>query len=212
MNFEGIDERAQAVPVGREWPAGNVAVFEHAVEDADLTAFVIQARSRAAGSDKRGPFPLPGRYIDCDGVSFGDSPLRTAGSMMQSVHRWSEHGGSPKTWLEKFCLYHMIGERDRTYIELSALIEAFWMRVTYDQLDVGGVAIAECLKLRILAITEAYNCGRGDTPDWSSSTYFSEVQGGHELVCPEMRVFDNKQAKSDVERGPAGEGEQRMCR
>ena len=49
------------------------------------------------------------------------------------------------------------------------------------------------------AITEAYNAGRNGNPDWSSSKYFSGVQGVHELVSPEMRAFVNRAARTDLE-------------
>ena len=90
-------------------------------------------------------------------------------------------------------------EKDRTWHELTVLLDAFWVAATYDALNLGGVAVLEVLARRLVAISEAYR-RNPETPNWGGARLLEGRRDAFDLVSPSLRAVVARRSREDVDR------------
>ncbi|CAK0838221.1 unnamed protein product, partial [Prorocentrum cordatum] len=142
--------------------------------------------------------------------------LRGAGTALHLCHRFTQHGGDPKTWMSNFCREYGVSQRDRTWHELNCLVTIFWLAATFDALNLGGLACLEVAARRVAQISEAYRVVPGQPATWEAGRFLTGTSGPFDVVSPELRNFANRAARDESERlaalgrsralGPGGRG------
>ena len=88
-----------------------------------------------------------------------------------------------------FCREHGIGQRDRTWHELSSLVQILWLAATYDCLNLGSLACLESVARRLATITEAYRANPNQ-PSWEMGRFLSGT----------LRLYANRAARDEADR------------
>ena len=136
----------------------------------------------------------------CDESStevFSDFPISGPQAAVDMCKHFLRHGGSPKLWAQEWYREKQINGKDRTFHELSTLVEVIYVAGTYDCLNVGALASIEIVMRRIISIVEAHAVG--STPDWGNSRYYSGTANPLDLVPRELRHHVTREAKDDLE-------------
>ncbi|CAK0879749.1 unnamed protein product [Prorocentrum cordatum] len=142
--------------------------------------------------------------------------LRGAGTALHLCHRFTQHGGDPKTWMSNFCREYGVSQRDRTWHELNCLVTIFWLVATFDALNLGGLACLEVAARRVAQISEAYRVAPGQPAALEAGRFLTGTSDPFDVVSPELRNFANRAARDESERlaalgrsralGPGGRG------
>ena len=119
--------------------------------------------------------------------SLEDSELVGGQTAMHMVKRMLNHGGDPKLWMQGFAKEVGISSRDRTWHELSTLVQVIYLAATFDALNLGALASVEMVARRIAAIAEAHRGGANAVPRWEATRHIVGVTDPYDLVSAELR-------------------------
>ena len=139
--------------------------------------------------------PLPG------------SPVLGPSTSLRLCYVYLQNGGDPHRWMELWCREHGLSKSDRVYHEMKTLISAIYIGGTFDQVNLGGLAMVEVLARRAQAISQAYKQGANGKPNFSAADLFLGEDVGADGVTNEITEYAVQRAKQrnalDVAAGKA---------
>ena len=123
------------------------------------------------------------------------SPVLGPATALKLCYVYFQNGGDPHRWLELWCRDHGLTKTDRVYHEMKTLISAIYVGGTFDQINVGGLAMVEVLVRRAQAISQAYKQGVNGKPNLSAADLFLGEEGGADGVTNEITEYAVQLAK-----------------
>ena len=111
---------------------------------------------------------------------------------------FERQGGDPRLWANLWMTQCHVSPRERTGIEVSMLTETLWLGGSYDQVNGPSLAMVERVCRRLAQITEAYDVDP-QKPNWSSVRFISSDVRSLNPVPKEMRSYNAKRVKEEVE-------------
>ena len=126
-----------------------------------------------------------------------DAPLDGPGSTLHLLRHMERFGGNPRLWLESWSREVNLHRGDRTFHELSVLVEALLLGGCYDQLNLSALQSFEKISRRIQIIIEAHKPGQA--PSWQMARYLGGEASIGDAVSPALRSYGVRRAREDYE-------------
>ena len=133
-----------------------------------------------------------------DGSKYKDWPFQTEGVALNMMKHFERHGGNCLLWLDKWLTSKGLESSERTTIEMTVHMRTLHYLSSYDQLNIGAIAGAENVLLRVAQIVEAY---RSDPrrPNWASVKHITATDDAMDPLPSSLRTYNAKLTKEEVE-------------
>ena len=133
-----------------------------------------------------------------DGSQYKDWPFQTAGVSLSMLKHFERNGGNCLLWLDKWVMSRGLEPSERTTIEMTVHMRTLHFLSTYDQLNMGAIAGAENVMLRVAQIVEAY---RSDPkrPNWAAVKHITATDDPMDPIPTSLRTYNARLTKEEVE-------------
>ena len=133
-----------------------------------------------------------------DGSKYKDWPFQTEGVSLNMLKHFERNGGNCLLWLDKWVMSRGLESGERTTIEMTVRMRTLHFLSTYDQLNMGAIAGADNVMLRVAQIVEAY---RSDPkrPNWAAVKHITATDDPMDPIPTTLRTYNAKLTKEEVE-------------